>query len=210
MASPHAQTVINTIVRQIPTITAFTEIVYEDVAPEDGDLMTRSLAESAVVEQHSARINFNSLTKTLWVRVFPTELHDVQQRWMRFTSSEWRASGLLNTAEDELLDLGVGTINAVVLLKWSKTSNDRVKGTAEVWRRGVGGCGLTAHTKIIFPAPNPAPAPGTDIIEFSRQDLFGHHMRPGRSLTDVFPLDLEDLRDFARERLMVLMGLTPA
>lgn len=28
---------------------------------------------------------------------------------MRFTSSEWRASGLLNTAEDELLDLGVGT-----------------------------------------------------------------------------------------------------
>ncbi|KAL5690509.1 hypothetical protein EMGR_007775 [Emarellia grisea] len=140
MASPHAQTVINTIVRQIPTITAFTEIVYEDVAPEDGDLITRSLAESAVVEQHSAR----------------------------------------------------------------------VKGTAEVWRRGVGGCGLTAHTKIIFPAPNPAPAPGTDIIEFSRQDLFGHHMRPGRSLTDVFPLDLEDLRDFARERLMVLMGLTPA
>ncbi|KAH1280846.1 hypothetical protein KXX16_001400 [Aspergillus fumigatus] len=109
MASPHAQTVINTIVRQIPTITAFTEIVYEDVAPEDGDLITRSLAESAVVEQHSARINFNSLTKTLWVRVFPTELHDVQQRWMRFTSSEWRASGLLNTAEDELLDLGVGT-----------------------------------------------------------------------------------------------------
>ncbi|KAH1349046.1 hypothetical protein KXW35_003628 [Aspergillus fumigatus] len=184
MASPHAQTVINTIVRQIPTITAFTEIVYEDVAPEDGDLITRSLAESAVVEQHSARINFNSLTKTLWVRVFPTELHDVQQRWMRFTSSEWRASGLLNTAEDELLDLGVGT--------------------------SVGGCGLTAHTKIIFPAPNPAPAPGTDIIEFSRQDLFGHHMRPGRSLTDVFPLDLEDLRDFARERLMVLMGLTPA
>lgn len=55
MASPHAQTVINTIVRQIPTITAFTEIVYEDVAPEDGDLITRSLAESAVVEQHSAR-----------------------------------------------------------------------------------------------------------------------------------------------------------
>lgn len=55
MASPHAQTVINTIVRQIPTITASTEIVYEDVAPEDGDLITRSLAESAVVEQHSAR-----------------------------------------------------------------------------------------------------------------------------------------------------------
>jgi hypothetical protein len=29
--------------------------VYEDIAPEDGDLITRSLAESAIVEQHSAR-----------------------------------------------------------------------------------------------------------------------------------------------------------
>lgn len=43
---------------------------------------------------------------------------------------------------------GCNQVNAVVLLKWSKTSNDRVKGTAEVWRRGVGGCGLTAHTKV--------------------------------------------------------------
>ncbi|PKX96377.1 uncharacterized protein P174DRAFT_438173 [Aspergillus novofumigatus IBT 16806] len=264
-ASPSAQTVFNTIVRQIPTITAFTEIVYEDVAPVDGDLITRSLAESAVVEQHNARINFNSVAKTLWVRVMPTELHDVHQRWVRFHSSEWRASGLLSRPEDKLLNIGVGTrfdgftgqytlsskepdlflrpdsndfplivmesgwseswprlrsdkdlwlngssqVNAVVLLKWSKTSNNRVKGIAEFWRRGAGG-GLTVDKKMIFPAPNPAPAPGTDIIEFSRQDLFGQHILPGRNPTDMFPLDLEELRDFARERLTRLMGLTPA
>lgn len=261
---PSAQSIFNTIIHIIPTITAFTELVYEDIAPEDGDLITRSLAESAIVEQHSVRANFNSLTKTLWIRVMPTELHDVHQRWFRFTSSDWRASGLLNRSEDKLLDIGVGTrfdgftgpytlsskepdlfvrpdsnnfpliviesgwsesfprlrsdkdlwlngstqVNAVVLLKWSLISKNRVKGTAEVWRRGAGG--LTVDTKIIFPAPNPAPAPGTDTIEFSRQDLFSQHILPGRNPVDIFALDLEDLRGFARERLTCLMGLTAA
>jgi hypothetical protein len=52
---PSAQSIFSTIIHVIPTITAFTEIVYEDIAPEDGDLVTRSLAQSAVVEQHSTR-----------------------------------------------------------------------------------------------------------------------------------------------------------
>jgi hypothetical protein len=52
---PSAQSIFSTIIHVIPTITDFTEIVYEDIAPEDGDLITRSLAESAIVEQHSAR-----------------------------------------------------------------------------------------------------------------------------------------------------------
>jgi hypothetical protein len=49
------QNIYNAIVREIPTITAFTEIVYEDVAPVDGDLITRLLAESATIEQHNVR-----------------------------------------------------------------------------------------------------------------------------------------------------------
>ncbi|KAG2416665.1 hypothetical protein HFD88_007881 [Aspergillus terreus] len=49
------QNIYNAIVREIPTITAFTEIVYEDVAPVDGDLITRSLAESAIIEQHNGQ-----------------------------------------------------------------------------------------------------------------------------------------------------------
>jgi hypothetical protein len=49
-----------------------------------------------------------------------------------------------------------------------------------------------------------------DIIEFSRQDLFGQHTLPGKNPTDIFALDLEDLRNFARERLTRLMGLAPA
>ncbi|GES60042.1 hypothetical protein ATEIFO6365_0002037300 [Aspergillus terreus] len=161
------QNIYNAIVREISTITAFTEIVYEDVAPVDGDLITRSLAESAVIEQHNARVNFNSVSQTLW----------------------WIRNGLMSHPENILLDIGVGTnlwlngcsqVNAVVLLKWSKISDNRVKGAAEVWRRDPGG-GLTVDTKIIFPATNPAPAPGTDLIEFSRQDLFGQHLFPGET-----------------------------
>ncbi|KAE8310213.1 hypothetical protein BDV41DRAFT_545790 [Aspergillus transmontanensis] len=40
-------------------------------------------------------IRFNSVTRVLWVRIMPTELHDAHQRWVAFSRSEWRARGLL-------------------------------------------------------------------------------------------------------------------
>lgn len=63
---------------------------------------------------------------------------------------------------------------------------------------------------MIFPAPNPAPAPGTDVILLSRGEIFGQHVLPGRHPADLFFLDLEDLRNFAQERMTKKMGLTPA
>ncbi|GMF69314.1 unnamed protein product [Aspergillus oryzae] len=36
------------------------------------------------------------ITRALWVPILPTELHDVHQRWIGFTHSEWRAGGLLS------------------------------------------------------------------------------------------------------------------
>ncbi|GAB1207217.1 hypothetical protein APSETT445_005930 [Aspergillus pseudonomiae] len=196
----------------------------------------------------------------------PTELHDVHQRWVRYTTSQWQATGILDAAEDKLLDMGVGTrfatftgpyvlsskepdsflrpdtndlpliviesgwseswprlqcdkdlwlngsseVNVVILLMWSKISNNRAKGMAEVWSRSGGDGGLIVCKKVIFPAPNPAPAPGTDVILLSRGEIFGQHVLPGRHPADLFFLDLEDLRNFAQERMTKKMGLTPA
>ncbi|KAE8340327.1 hypothetical protein BDV24DRAFT_164535 [Aspergillus arachidicola] len=260
-SSPSAQSIFNAIVRRIPITTTFTELVFDKIPPEEGDLLSRSLAASAIVERSNARVNYNSVTWVLWVRIMPTEIHDLHQRWVGYSRSEWRAAGLLSRAEDRLLDVGIGTrfdgfigaytssskepdlfirpdthnhpliviesgwseswprlhadkslwldgtseVNVVILLKWSKLTHNRVKATAEIWRRGG-----AMYNKAIFPAPNPAPAPGTDIIEFTRRELFGALMIAGRVPTDRFILDLEDLREYARERLAVKMGLVPA
>ncbi|KAB8202720.1 hypothetical protein BDV34DRAFT_236757 [Aspergillus parasiticus] len=100
-------------------------------------------------------------------------------------------------ADKDLWMYGSTTFNVVVLLKWSKCVRNRCKG------------GLIMCEKPIFPEPVPAPDPGTDVIQFTKLDLFGQHMIAGQDPNTVLALDLSDLRDFARER-MQLMGLTPA
>ena len=43
------------------------------------------------------------------MRLIPIEIHDVHQRWIAYSRTEWRVGGLLTQAEDKLLDIGVGT-----------------------------------------------------------------------------------------------------
>ena len=50
-------------------------------------------------------------------------------------------------ADKDLWLNGSSQVSVVVLLKWSKLSNSRARGTAEVWRRGTGG-GLTVDIKV--------------------------------------------------------------
>ncbi|KAG2012361.1 hypothetical protein GB937_007191 [Aspergillus fischeri] len=45
--------------------------------------------------------------KTLWVRIMPTELHDVHQRWCIDAKCEWVYQGLLNRTERRLLEVVV-------------------------------------------------------------------------------------------------------
>ncbi|BAE63076.1 unnamed protein product [Aspergillus oryzae RIB40] len=85
-----AQAIFNEIVRKIPTIREFTEIVFESIPPEQGSLICRSL-------------------RTLWIRVMPTKLHDVHHRWVNHATRRWTRQGLTNEAEDDLMDFGVGT-----------------------------------------------------------------------------------------------------
>ncbi|KAE8162113.1 hypothetical protein BDV40DRAFT_265993 [Aspergillus tamarii] len=259
-----AQAISNEIVRKIPTIKEFTELVFESIPPEQGILICRSLSESSIFEACNARANFNSFTRTLCIRVMPTGIHDVHHNWFVYTRCLWAREGIMNKAEDRLIDFGVGTtfngftgtythsskepdlflrpltsrlpsivvecgwseswprlhadknlwfygsttVNVVILLKWSKCVRNRCKGKVEVWTRKSAG-GLTMCEKPIFPEPVPAPDPGTDVIQFTKLDLFGQSIVAGQDPNTVLSLDVSELRDFARQR-MLFMGLTPA
>lgn len=52
---PSAQRLFNEILKRISNVTEFTEIVFEEVSPEDGELICRSLACTPEVERKSAR-----------------------------------------------------------------------------------------------------------------------------------------------------------
>ncbi|PIG90185.1 hypothetical protein AARAC_003626 [Aspergillus arachidicola] len=184
------EAIFNEIIHKISTIREFTELVYGSIPPEQGSLICRTFLESGVFEASNARANFNARTGTLWIRVWLTELHGVQFRWVTYTGFRWAIEGLMSKAELYLFDVGAGT------------------STAEVWTRNPAG-GLIMSEKSIFPEPIPAPDPGTDVIQFTKLDLFGQHMVAGQDPNTVLALDLSDLRDFARER-MLSMGMTPA
>ncbi|KAE8340437.1 hypothetical protein BDV24DRAFT_175335 [Aspergillus arachidicola] len=248
------EAIFNEIIHKISTIREFTELVYGSIPPEQGSLICRTFLESGVFEASNARANFNARTGMLWIRVWLTELHGVQFRWVTYTGFRWAIEGLMNKAELYLFDVGAGTthnsftgkythsskdpdlflraatnrlpsivfecgwseswprlhadkdlwmygsttVKMVILLKWSKCAGNRCKGTAEVWTRNPAG-GLIMSEKSIFPEPIPAPDPGTDVIQFTKLDLFGQHMVAGQDPNTVLALDLSDLRDSARE-----------
>ncbi|EAL94067.1 hypothetical protein AFUB_033390 [Aspergillus fumigatus A1163] len=98
-ASPRSpQQIFNEIVDQIPQIKEFTELIYEDIDPDDGSLLCLSLVEDKRIERRCVRI-----------KVMPTRLHDVHQRWATAAMATWALNGLLNQDEVDLLCGSVGS-----------------------------------------------------------------------------------------------------
>ncbi|QSS56973.1 ornithine decarboxylase antizyme [Histoplasma capsulatum var. duboisii H88] len=108
-SQPSPQKIFNEIIHKIPTIQKFTEIIYENISPSDGALICQSLEASEHVERRNIRVNFNAFTRTLRIRIMPTELHDAHQRWAIDALVEWTQDGLLSREEQRALDAGVGT-----------------------------------------------------------------------------------------------------
>lgn len=52
---PAAQTLFEEIVRQLPEISTYTELVFENVKPDDGSLICRALDGHAETERRGAR-----------------------------------------------------------------------------------------------------------------------------------------------------------
>lgn len=129
-ASPRSpRQIFNEIVDQIPQIKEFTELIYEDIDPDDGSLLCLSLVEDKRIERRCVRydmpfnstqivvtwtkfynrVNFNAHTRVLRIKVMPTRLHDVHQRWATAAMATWALNGLLNQDEVDLLCGSVGS-----------------------------------------------------------------------------------------------------
>ncbi|RHZ64875.1 hypothetical protein CDV55_105195 [Aspergillus turcosus] len=228
-ASNHsAQQIFNEIRRSLPGISEYTEIVYS-LSRDDAELICRSLLADSEVERKNLRINYNSYTGVLRLKIMPISLHDVHQRWINCALVHWGINGIINSAEADLLWSGVGTsvhqgsvkqpdhflrvdtdpdprivvesgwsesfpnlrsdknlwlkgnpsVLLVILLKWSALASNRIKGTAEVWRRDTTG-NLVSFTMPIFPAP--VPLPQNELLQFTKGDLFRPALLPGQAI----------------------------
>lgn len=102
---------------------------------------------------------------------------------------------------------GCAFVELVILLSWTKVSGNRIKGIIEVWRRnGAGGLSVTEMPIL----PRPVPPPASELIEFTRGQLFGPAAIAGQNPDTVLSLDVSRLRMIAEEVITLRMGLTPA
>ncbi|EER43415.1 conserved hypothetical protein [Histoplasma capsulatum H143] len=187
-SQPSPQKIFNEIIHKIPTIQKFTEIIYENISPSDGALICQSLEASEHVERRNIRVNFNAFTRTLRIRIMPTELHEAHQRWAYDALVEW-------------------TQDACHLAEVHNVPGGRVKGGAEIWRRnGTGNLATTEMT--IFPVPNTPVI--NEHIEFTKGQLFGAAAIGCPDAGTVLSLRISRLREITEERLVKNMGLMPA
>ncbi|KAA8650103.1 uncharacterized protein ATNIH1004_002784 [Aspergillus tanneri] len=84
------------------------ELVFTDVEPSWGSHIINSLDVHGDVESACSRLHYNSVTKILWVRLMPTEIHACHQLWLRNENFNWMASGQLTLEELKALRILVG------------------------------------------------------------------------------------------------------
>ncbi|KAL2215619.1 hypothetical protein M432DRAFT_634610 [Thermoascus aurantiacus ATCC 26904] len=89
---------------------------------------------------------------------------------------------------------GAPTVQLVLLLRWSKTTSNRVGGVLEVYGRDPAGAVILLENETIL---------------ITRGQIFGARVFPGRNANDIYQLSIYNLRPLAMERLQK-MGLNPA
>lgn len=128
---PTHQQLFKDIMDEISAATEYKEISYGTVSPTDGKILFDSLVENPLAEQHGvrydtplieiyqkifltmmeydARLAYYSADQVFRVRIMPTEIHDVHQRWAVSSTTIWGINSLLNQQEALLLAEGSGT-----------------------------------------------------------------------------------------------------
>lgn len=104
-----------------------------------------------------------------------------------------------------LLVGGNGDIKVVLIVNWTRTSQNKVKGTADLYGLDRNGMPVRKNAVPIFPPPGGPDPP----FLIQRRDLFGPQLLPGRNGSDDLVLDVGILRRVATNTLN-LMGLDPA
>lgn len=81
--------------------------------------------------------------------------------------------------DKDLWLLGNPITQVVILIKWSRLAQNKVKGDLEHWIRGAEGPTLVFDTAVFLPPPSPMPA--VDAIEFPKVQLFRAFLPQGTS-----------------------------
>ncbi|KAK9481637.1 hypothetical protein V1527DRAFT_486426 [Lipomyces starkeyi] len=103
---------------------------------------------------------------------------------------------------------GQGFVQVILIVKWTKIADKRVKGDIEVFDLDAAGNIRLLQQEIIFPALAPALA-ASQQITITRRQLFGPNLPAGQNPDQVTHLSLNDLRVIAT-RNMGNYGYTPA
>lgn len=105
---------------------------------------------------------------------------------------------------NRLLIGGNGAIKIVILVKWTRNTNNSISGNLEVYRNNQQGIPICIQTEIIFPMPTGDPPQPLNIC---RRDLYP--VQPPRNLDQIFPLEVRRLRFHARDSI-AREGYVPA
>ncbi|EEQ32213.1 hypothetical protein McanCB56680_006084 [Microsporum canis] len=103
------QKLFNTIRKAILGSREHNELMFENIPTETGLLVTNSLIKDPDIENACPRINYNSLTQTIDIRIMPTFVHDAHQRWIVNEISRMVSSGFLTQAESDMVAFLVST-----------------------------------------------------------------------------------------------------
>ncbi|EEQ31117.1 conserved hypothetical protein [Microsporum canis CBS 113480] len=224
-STPTPQKLFNTIRQAILEASEFIDLSFENISAESGLQVTDSLGEDADIENACPRINYNSYTQTLDIRIMPTLIHDAHQPWIVKEMSQpdacilpnnqslpcivietgWPESwAKLSRDKDLWLQGGSLEVQLVLLIKWSKVSNNTVRGTIDVYGRDSAGMRLL-QTEAIFPVPANST---TQTIPITRKQFLGVNLPTGRNPADIYQLSLDRFRDIAEVNIR-RKGLTP-
>ncbi|KAL1885381.1 hypothetical protein Plec18167_000874 [Paecilomyces lecythidis] len=123
--------------------------------------------------------------------------------------SGWSESrSVLHNDRDLWLIGGSRVVQAVMVLKWSKTEHGRVEGDVELFDLDASGSVRSLQKEIIFPRPPPMIA-AMQSVNITRSQLFGPTLPDGQDPGTIFPLSVDSLRviaeDFIRDE-----GFVPA
>ncbi|EZF35207.1 hypothetical protein H101_01260 [Trichophyton interdigitale H6] len=248
--TPTPQKLFNIIRQEILNAHEFKDLSFQNISAATGGLVTTSLSEDQDVENACPRINYNSYTQSLDIRVMLTCIHDAHQSWLVMEMSRMVLTGFVTQAEFDSVSFLVGTtfrgfqgryansfkepdtcllpsgqsfpsivietgwtdswpklsrdkdlwlqggcpeVLLVFLIKWSKITNDRVKGIIEVHQRDGGG------TKLLQ----------TESILISRQHFLGSNLQAGGNAAQIYEMSMDRFRVKA-EGFIRSKGLTPA
>ncbi|OAL67057.1 hypothetical protein A7C99_1472 [Trichophyton rubrum] len=91
--TPTPQKLFNIVRQKILDAYEFQDLSFQNISDATGELVITSLSEDQDVENACPRINYNSYTQTLDIRVMPTFIHDAHQSWLVMEMSRMVSTG---------------------------------------------------------------------------------------------------------------------